>query len=562
MSELDRAPLKSLQTGVPGLDLILGGGLPEYSFNLIAGTPGSGKTTLAQQVVFANASPDCAALYFTVLGEPPLKILRYQQQFSFFSEAKLAHIRFINLTQEALKCGFGAVLERIVHEVEATQPGIVVVDSFRSIVRRASNQPSSSIDLEELVQRLALQLTAWQATTFLVGEYRENEVPDNPVFTVADGILSLSQNVERNSIVRQLQVLKLRGQASQPGLHTFRITSGGLEIFPRSFGTNNRPPRARPLPRASTGVSPLDEMLDGGIPVSDSAVVAGPSGSGKTMLCTQFIHAGGRRGEPGVICLFDEHPDEYAARADALGFEIGKLARRGLVEFVYLRPLDLSVDETLRTIGEATKRVGAKRLVIDSLSGFELALAPAFRPDFQESLYRMVGVFTGMGITVLSAVEVTTSYDELRFSPGEISFLADDIILLRYVEWKGKLRKVITVVKMRSCCHSQDFRLYDTTPDGLAIRESLEAYHGILSGVLLPGPPGPRGALSGLTPDEMRVLDALLQSAPATYEELRQRLDQSPAQLKSGLARLLALDYVARGTAAGRTLYRPTGVPE
>lgn len=431
MSELDRAPLKSLQTGVPGLDSVLGGGLLEYSFNLIAGTPGSGKTTLAQQIVFANASPDSAALYFTVLGEPPLKMLRYQQQFSFFSEAKLAHIRFINLTQEALRRDFGAVLERIVHEVEATDPGLVVVDSFRSIVRRASNHPSSSIDVEELIQRLALQLTACQATTFLVREYRENEIFDNPVFTVADGILSLSQNVESNSIVRQLQVLKLRGQATQSGLHTFRITSGGLEIFPRSLGTNDRPPRAHPLPRASTGVSQLDEMLDSGIPVSDSAVVAGPSGFGKTMLCTQFIHAGGRRGEPGVICLFDEHPAEYAARADTLGFEIGKLVRDGLVELVYPRPLDLSVDETLRTIGEAIKRVGAKRLVIDSLSGFELALAPAFRPDFQESLYRMVGVFTGMGITVLSAVEVTTSYNELRFSPGEISFLADDIILSR-----------------------------------------------------------------------------------------------------------------------------------
>lgn len=562
MSELDRAPLKPLLTGVPGLDSVLGGGLPEYSFNLIAGTPGSGKTTLAQQIVFANASPDCAALYFTVLGEPPLKMLRYQQQFSFFSEAKLAHIRFINLTQEALKRDFGTILERIAHEVEATEPGLVVVDSFRSIVRRASNRPSPKVDLEEFIQRLALQLTAWQATTFLIGDYRKNEMHDNPVFTITDGILSLSQRVERNSIVRQLQVLKLRGQASQPGLHTFRITSDGLEIFPRSFGMSDRPPRARPLPRASTGVSQLDEMLDGGIPVGDSAVVAGPSGAGKTLLCTQFIHAGGRSGEPGVVCLFEEHPAEYAARADALGFEIGKLVRDGLIEFVYLRPLDLSVDETLRTIAEVIKRVGAKRLVIDSLSGFELALAPAFRPDFQESLYRMVGTLTGMGITVLSAVEVTTSYDELRFSPSEVSFVADDIILLRYVEWQGKLRKVLTVVKMRSCCHSQEFRLYDTAISGMAIGESLEAYHGILSGVLLPGPPSSPGVLSGLTPDEMRLLNALLQSAPATYEELQQRLDQSPAQLRSGLARLLALDYVARGAAAGRTLYRPTGVHE
>src|SRR5687767_3641844 len=166
----ERAVIRSLPSGVPGLDAVLGGGLPEYSFNLVAGGPGSGKTTLAHQIMFANASPERPALYFTVLGEPALKMLRYQQQFQFFDTAKLSGaVRFINLSQVVLENDLGAVLAEIVKEVEATNPGIVIVDSFRTVVRKAQSSTSAEMELQAFVQRLALQLTSWQATTFLVG---------------------------------------------------------------------------------------------------------------------------------------------------------------------------------------------------------------------------------------------------------------------------------------------------------------------------------------------------------------------------------------------------------
>ena len=232
MSAEERVTIRKLPTGVPGLDEILGGGLPEYSFNIIAGAPGSGKTTLAHQIMFANATPERPALYFTVLGEPAIKMLRYQQQFRFFDPAKLnTAIRFINLSQVVLEKDLDAVLEEIVKEVEAASPGIVVVDSFRTVVRKAAGG-TGEVELQGFVQRLALHLTSWQATTFLIGEYIEGEVRDNPVFTVADGLFWLYQQVERNSIVRKLQVMKLRGQASVPGLHTFRITADGLQSLP------------------------------------------------------------------------------------------------------------------------------------------------------------------------------------------------------------------------------------------------------------------------------------------------------------------------------------------
>src|SRR5476649_1082483 len=273
----DRVTIRQLPTGVPGLDEILGGGLPEYSFNIIAGAPGCGKTTLAHQIMFANATPERPALYFTVLGEPAIKMLRYHQQFAFFEDSKMdGAIRFINLSQIVLDQDLGAVLDAIVKEVEASQASIVVVDSFRTVVRKALNN-ATEVELQGFVQRLALHLTSWQATTFLIGEYVEGELRDNPVFTVADGLFWLYQIVERNSIVRKMHVMKVRGQETVPGLHTFRVTAADLQAFPRTFGLVRDGGQVKGRRRLSTGISKLDAMLGGGVPEGDSLLLAGPS---------------------------------------------------------------------------------------------------------------------------------------------------------------------------------------------------------------------------------------------------------------------------------------------
>ncbi|MDB6036849.1 MAG: putative circadian clock protein KaiC, partial [Verrucomicrobiales bacterium] len=268
--------IRQLPTGVRGLDDIFGGGLPEYSFNILAGAPGCGKTTLAHQIIFANATAQKPALYFTVLGEPALKMLRYQQQYTFFDPAKLKKaIRFINLSDVVLEKGLDGVLEEITREVEASNPTMVVVDSFRSVVRNA-NDAEAEIQVQGFIQRLALLLSSWEATTFLIGEYSGDELHDNPVFTVADGLFLLTQNVERNSVVRKLQILKLRGQGSVPGLHTIRITDDGLQAFSRTLGMAGRKANTSRRRRLSIGIPELDTMMGGGILEGDSVLVSGP----------------------------------------------------------------------------------------------------------------------------------------------------------------------------------------------------------------------------------------------------------------------------------------------
>jgi circadian clock protein KaiC len=491
-SRQDRVVIRQLRTGVPGLDEILSGGLPEYSFNIIAGAPGSGKTTLAHQFVFANASPERPALYFTILGEPAVKMLRYQQQFTFFDQSKLdGAIRFVNLSQFVMEQDFSAVLDEIVKQIEAHNAQIVVVDSFRTVVRRAQ-ATATEMELQGFVQRMALHLTSWQATSFLVGEYVEGELRANPVFTVADGLFWLYQSTERNSIVRKMQVMKMRGQDSVPGLHTFRITKAGLQTFPRTLGLAERSDYIKGQRRLSSGIRELDALMGGGIPEGDSLLLAGPSGSGKSVMASQFIDEGLRHGEPAVIAVFEELPAEYVRRAAKLGLDFDTPQKKGTLKVIYIRPLDLSVDETVHEIISSVRQIGAKRVVIDSLVGFEMALAPEFRHEFRESLYRMIGALTRLGVTVCSTVEVEEDFTSMGLSNFAISFLSDDILRLRYVSIGGQLRRMLLVVKMRGGAHSIDMREYEITEKGAVIGAPLRGYRALTSGI-----PGPWSFASG-----------------------------------------------------------------
>jgi circadian clock protein KaiC len=494
-----KVKINKLPTGARGLNDILGGGIPEFSCNIIGGAPGSGKTTLAHQIAFANATASSPALYFTVFGEPALKMLRYQQQFSFFDSSKLGNaIRFANLSDVMLGQGWKALLADIIKQVTAVNPGIVVVDSFRSLVRKAVGDGVSEGDMQSFLQSLAQFLTGWQATTFLVGEYALSEVDDNPMFAIADGLLWLSQVVERNSVVRKLQIIKSRGQAPVPGLHTVRISDDGLQAFSRTMGLLGKKTRhERQQHKLSTGIPELDEMMGGGIIQGDSLLVAGPSGTGKSALATQFVAAGLGNGEPAVMAIFEERPEGYADRAQTFGLNLKTPQAQGKLEILYLRPLDLSVDEAMQEILDAVDRVGAKRLVIDSLVGFEMALAPGFRTDFRESLYRMIVALTGAGVTILSTVEVEDSFTQMSFSHYTISFLTDDIIRMRYVEIDGQLRKVIVVIKMRGGNHSKDIREYVVNDKGVVVVGPRQTHYARLT----TGIPEPIGRRDDVAPE-------------------------------------------------------------
>jgi circadian clock protein KaiC len=479
----DAVEIRCLNTGVPGLDNLLGGGLPEFSLNLIAGMPGCGKTTLAHQIMFASAGPDNRALFFTVLGEPTLKMLRYQQQFAYFDVAKVSEsIRFVNLSADLLDGDYDQVLARVAAEVKDFAPRLVFVDSFRSILKSGKHVDHWAADQQQFLQRLGMLMSSWMTTTLLVGEYPLAEAQASPIFAFADGIVWLSQNLQRNSMVRKIQVIKMRGQSQVPGLHTFRISERGIQVFPRAIIKQDlvSAPVASPhaeVPRLAMGVAGLDDMLGGGLPRGYSMLLVGPSGSGKTILASQFLAEGVRLGERGVIAAFEKSPSQLLGN-----MRLNALIHAGSVGVIDTRSLDLSIDETLHDLIEMINRMQAKRIVIDSLSGFELALAPEFSEDFRGSLYRMVAELTGMGVTILMTSEVEDRYTDLRFSPYGSSFLADAIVMQRYIEVESQLRRVMSVVKVRGSAHSKDIRLFEITDKGIFIGASLPEFTGVLTG--------------------------------------------------------------------------------
>lgn len=466
--------IQRLATGVPGLDEVLGGGLPEFSFNLIAGPPGCGKTTLAHQIMFALATPERPALYFTVLGEPPLKMLRYQQQFAFFDLEQLNRsIRFIDLSDEAASGDLDKVLARIATEVENYGPGLVFVDSFRSVVGNTRPDGSPSLGLQHFIQNLGVLMTCWQATSFLIGEYASPDDHD-PVFTVADGLIWLGQSVQGNSMVRKMEVMKMRGQPTLAGLHTFRICAAGIHVFaPLPLAP---PAETSSLERLQMGVAGLDEMMGGGLPRGYSLLVAGPSGSGKSILASAFLAEGARCGETGVIAAFEQRSRHSRGRIVA---ELIDSDRIGVVD---TRAPDLSVDEMAMLLIDEIHRLGASRVVIDSLSGFELALAPTFRDDFRESLSRLVSALASTGVTVLMTSELEDRYTDLRFSPYGTAFLTDAIIVHRYVEVGSRLLRAMAVVKVRASAHSDELHLFTIDDDGIRIGAMLSGLEGVLGG--------------------------------------------------------------------------------
>ena len=471
--------INRLPTGVPGLDMVLGGGIPEFSFNLIAGLPGCGKTTLAHQIMFKLATPERPAIYFTVLGEPPLKMLRYQQQFGFF-DAELINrsVYFFNLSEDAASGELDRVLQRMVDEVAARSPALVFVDSFRSVAQANESSASPRTGMQQFVQQLGMMMTAWQATTFLIGEYF-SETDPNPVFTVADGLIWLHQSLQRNSMVRKIEIMKMRGQPTLPGLHSFRINQDGIEVFAPANVVVPAVPRGigiTPGPRLQMGVAGLDAMLGGGLPRGYSLLVAGPSGSGKTLMAAAFLAEGARMGETGVMAAFEQYPDRSRNPI------VADLIAAGQVKLLDFKSSDLSIDEVVFQLASAVRTHRASRVVIDSLSGFELALAPTFRDDYRESLLRLVVALSNAGVTVMMTSELEDRYTDLRFSPYGTAFLTDAIIVQRYIEVDSRLRRLMAVVKVRASAHSDELREYVTDGGSIRIGATLDDQEGLLGG--------------------------------------------------------------------------------
>jgi circadian clock protein KaiC len=444
------------------LDSVLGGGLPTNALNLIIGLPGSGKTILAEQFMFHNASPQRPGVYLSTVSEPLEKILRYGQSLDFFDAAAIGSSMFFDDLGRTLNDGgLDAVLAHVRTLVTERRPGVIAIDSFKALSAYAATPQA----FRHFLHELAGMLTASPATAFWVGEYGRDEIASAPEFAVADGIISLATRREAERAVRHLEVLKLRGTGFMSGQHTYRIARDGLHVFPRLAESHAAETYEMQTERMSSGIPAIDEMLADGYWPGASTMVAGPSGSGKTLMGLHFIFNGADAGQAGVIATLQENSTQLDRIVKGFGWSLDNES----VELMYRSPVDLYLDEWFYELLEVIERTRARRVFIDSLGDLRRAAVDELR--FREYLYSLLQLCANQQISLMMSQEIPALFGISQLSEDGISHLSDNVILLQFVPRDTQLRRAVTVLKTRASRHDPEIREFKITSEGIVLDE-------------------------------------------------------------------------------------------
>lgn len=443
--------MKRVRTGSIQADYVLGGGFPEHSINIVMGQPGTGKTIFAEQLLFENAQGDRPSLFITTLSEPLTKAVRYVQQFAFYDERKLGtDIQYHDVGSVLIAAGPDGLMPWMTDMIKSARPKIIVIDSFRAIHDLAT----SAQQMRRMVSELAGLLSAYDVTTFLLGEYTSEDIQRYPEFAIGDGIVELARRPLSTRDERFFRVLKLRGSGYRQGQHAFRIGPGGLEMYPRLVSPNVPTTYEPRLERVSTGVVGLDAMVGGGLWSGSTTLIVGPTGSGKTTMALQFMLEGVRRGEPGLYVHFQENPAQLRRAIDALGMSAEQAIAGGL-RLRYESPVELEIDSIIVDIFEKIRSGEIKRLAVDAIG--DLAAAASDPQRLHDYLYALVQHFTVHHVTSLLTFESGSGVTSTVEHEQRFSYMSDNVLQLA-LQGTERTRRTLRVVKTRQSDHDLDVR--------------------------------------------------------------------------------------------------------
>jgi len=449
-----------LTSGHEPLDAVLGGGLPANAISLLMGRPGSGKTILAQQYIFRNATPERPSIYFATVSEPLEKIVRFGQSLDFFDRTAIgASVFYEDLGAKVSRHGLAGVTEQITTAIKERRPGLIVIDSFKALHAFADGHAEFRRFLHELSGRLG----AFPVASLWVGEYEDAEIGSVPEFAVADAILDLTTARSGQRDIRFLEVRKLRGSGFQSGLHAYRLTADGMHLFPRLADAPIDKEYPQSDVRASSGIPALDDMLEDGYWPGASTLIAGPSGSGKTLLGLHFIFNGARQGEPGVIATLQENETQLERVAGGFGWSLNEPN----IEVMYRSPVDIHIDEWAYELLQAVKQTGARRILIDSVTDIRAAASDATR--FREFCYSLMQRFARQGVSIVMTFEIPDLFGAERLSDDAVSPLSDNVVMLSYLKDDGSIKRTISVIKTRASHHDPAIRQFLIGRDGIAL---------------------------------------------------------------------------------------------
>jgi circadian clock protein KaiC len=448
-----------LLSGGSRLDLILGGGLPANSIHLIAGPPGSGKTILAQQYAFTNATVERPAVYLSTVSEPLDKLVRFGQTLEFFDVASVGQrVFYEDLGQDLEEGGLQRTLERLRLLVREWHPGVLIIDSFKALGAYAATPR----DFRSFLYELAADSSALAGSSFWLGEYDLETISGEPEAAVVDSIIGLGSRRSRGRSNRVLEVVKLRGSNYLSGQHSYRIGAAGVSVFPRLADPVDASNYDLSAERASTGIEALDEMLTDGYWPGSSTLCAGPSGIGKTLMGLHFIVAGAGAGEHGIIASLQENPTQLTRIAGAFGWPLNDS-----VTMMYRSPVDLYVDEWIYELLDAIDRLGAKRVLIDSLTDVLFASGDEIR--FREYMYSLIQRCSRAGVSLFMTSELPDLFAVSRLSEYGVSHLSDNVLVLQYIRDEATIRRAITALKTRASRNDPRVREFRIGPAGITI---------------------------------------------------------------------------------------------
>lgn len=471
-----------LTTGIPSFDLLLGGGIPHRQSIIVTGDPGCGKTVLCSEVAFATAARGDPAVIATVTSEPHDKLLSELTSFSFFRRELLDEKLFVMSAYSMLKRGAKETRELLLQTVRQRKARLLFIDGLRAIRDLWQNEAQ----LREFLYELGIALSAADCVGLFTTEYPVEKLLTLPEATTVDGIVSLSVNRRGARRLRRIEVVKLRGQDHFTGEHLLQIGSGGVTVLPRlESQPTNVPDEKITTERACFGLPELDVLMDGGLPVRSSTLLAGSMGIGKTLLAAHFATEGARRGENTLFVSFYEHPSTLAHRAGRVGLDMLTQQRAGTLSFLYQPPEEMEADVVTHQILEEVERRGLKRLVVDGLTELELSIAdPERRRTFLAAFTLRLRL---AGVTTLFTREVPKVVgSELDFSDAPVASVGENVLLLRFVELRGRVHRILSILKMRDSKYDSEVREFEIADSGMRVLAPLRSAQGLLTGQARP----------------------------------------------------------------------------